>query len=498
MEHKVIIDKDGDSSGVRVRFAPSPTGHLHIGGARTALYNWLFARGRGGAFVLRLEDTDLARSTGEAVRQIIGSLRWLGLDWDEGPEAGGGFGPYRQTERAAFYRQAVDRLIEEGKAFYCYCSPEELEAQRMKARAEGRPVVYQGTCRWLTEAAAEKFKDEGRSPAIRLKIPVAGKTVVRDIVRGDVEFDNTQLGDFIIVRSSGAPTYNFAAAVDDTAMKISHVIRGDDHLPNTPRQLLLLEALGEKPPRYAHLPLILGPDRSPLSKRHGDVSVDEFRARGFLPEAIRNYLALLGWSYDAATTIFSTEDLVARFSLKRVSSTAAVFDPDKLMWMNGHYIRNISEPRLAEYIEDYLEHTGLEGMPGTDGRPQVSDLVPLVQEKMKTLADFATLTDFFFLPVQFEEKALVRLKEGDKAAEILQTVAGILGSLPEFDTESLDVSLRAAASRMKIRVGKFLEPVRIAVSGKQITPGMFETLSVLGRELSIARIRAALELIKTD
>ncbi len=493
-----VVDKrEENSASVRVRFAPSPTGHLHIGGARTALYNWLFARRHRGVFVLRLEDTDLERSTEEAVRQIIDSLRWLGLDWDEGPEVEGGFGPYRQTERAGLYRRAAERLIAEEKAFYCYCLPEELEAERTRARAAGRPVVYQGRCRGLSEADAQKLKDEGHRPAIRLKTPTAGKTVVHDIIRGAVEFDNAQLGDFILVRSSGTPTYNFAAAVDDASMKITHVIRGDDHLPNTPRQLLLMEALDLEPPKYAHLPLILGPDRSPLSKRHGDVSVDEFRSRGFLPEALRNYLALLGWSLDDKTTFFSTEDLVGKFSLERVGCTAAVFDTGKLVWMNGHYIRNMDERRLAGQIEDYVKRTRLAGLPGKAGRPRVPELTPLVQEKMKTLADFVILTDFFFLPVNFEEKALARLKSAERAVEILKATAEILSSLPVFDAESLEVSLRAAASRMSVKVGKFLEPVRIAVSGKAVTPGMFETLSVLGREKSVNRIKAAQQLLQS-
>lgn len=491
----MIDKKEEDNPGVRVRFAPSPTGHLHIGGARTALYNWLFACGQGGVFVLRLEDTDQVRSTDEAVRQIIDSLRWLGLDWDEGPEAGGNYGPYRQTQRAGLYREAARRLLAEGNAFLCYCTPAELDVERARARAEGRPVVYQGRCRGLPESEARMFEAEGRRPAVRLKTPDSGKTVVHDIIRGDVEFDNAQLGDFILVRSSGAPTYNFAAAIDDAAMKISHVIRGDDHLPNTPRQLLLMEALGENPPVYAHLPLILGPDRAPLSKRHGDVSVDEFRSRGFVPEALRNYLALLGWSYDGETTLFSTDDLVGKFSLERVGGTAAIFDSDKLVWMNGHYIRKMDPLELAGHIEKYIGGTRLKGLPGNGGKPAIADLVPLVQEKIKTLAEFVEMTDFFFLPVQFEEKALAKLRKDQKAAAALRCAAAVMEGLAKFDIASLDNGLREAAEKMELKLGKFLQPVRIAVSGKTVTPGMFETLAVLGRQESISRVRAANDML---
>lgn len=490
---------------IRVRFAPSPTGHLHVGGARTALYNWLFARSQGGVFVLRIEDTDTSRSTKEAVQQIISSLHWLGLDWDEGPgpssdegvKEKGSYGPYRQMERTKFYQQAAERLLSEGKAYRCYCTPEELEAERLRARQEGRSVVYQGRCRNLSSADEEKFQREGRKAVIRLRTPDHGKTVVRDVIRGNVEFENALLGDFILVRSNGVPTYNFAAAVDDAAMKITHVIRGDDHLPNTPRQILLFKALKETPPVYAHLPLILGRDRTPLSKRHGAVSVEEFRSKGYVREALCNYLALLGWSYDGETTLFSMSDLINKFSLERVGSTAAVFDKEKLLWMNGFYIRQMDGAELARRIGNFLESTSLAGILGKEGKPEISDLVPLVQEKMKTLADFIELTCFFFKPVEFEKAALEKLRKTSRVGEILKTAVEVLSALPRFDIENLDMALREAAAKMDIKVGKFLQPIRIAVSGKQVTPGMFETLAVLGREESVARIQSALNMLKT-
>lgn len=479
----------------RVRFAPSPTGHLHVGGARTALYNWLFARGGGGSFILRIEDTDLSRSTDENIQQIVRSMKWLGLDWDEGPEAGGDFGPYRQMERTGLYEQAATRLIETGAAYRCYCTPEEIEAERSEARAAGKAYVYGGRCRALTDAEAQTRAGEGIQPVIRLKTPQEGVTVVRDLIRGEITFENALVGDIILVRSSGVPTYNFAVAIDDSEMEITHVIRGDDHLPNTPKQILVLQSLGKEPPAYAHLPLILGHDRAPLSKRHGSASLEEFRAQGYVREALCNFLALLGWSFDAETTLFSMQELTEKFSLERVGSTAAVFDNDKLLWMNGQYIRAMEPSELADRIAQFIEDTPIKGLPGAAGSPTVAELIPLVQEKMKTLADFVELTGFFFLPLTYEEKALIKLKQDDKAPAILEAAARIIASIEPFDVPTLETELRVKAEAMEIKLGKFLQPIRIAVSGKTITPGMFETLAVLGREKSLERLTAAAQLI---
>jgi len=488
--------KSGGSGNVpRVRFAPSPTGHLHVGGARTALYNWLFARGQGGSFILRIEDTDRSRSTDESIRQIISSLGWLGLDWNEGPGVGGNFGPYRQMERVGIYQEVVDDLLARGKAYRCYCSPEDLEASRAAAKADGSPYVYDGRCRDLTDEQEQQLKADGCEATIRLRTADTGITIVRDIIKGDVEFDNSIIGDFIIVRSSGVPTYNFAVAVDDARMEVTHVIRGDDHLPNTPRQLMAFEAMGVTPPSYGHLPLILGADRTPLSKRHGASSVEEFRSQGFLREALANYLALLGWSLDGETTIIKIDDLIRNFSLDRIGKTAAVFDTEKLLWMNGHYIRSMPPGTLAERIDEYLETTTLAGLAGTDGRPTVLELAPLVQEKLKTLADFVSLTDFFFLPLVFEEKALNRLVQDHKAEPVLSEVLALLDSIEPYDLATIEAAMRTLATEMDIKLGKFLQPVRIAVSGKTITPGMFETLVVLGREKCVERINHAIEIL---
>ena len=484
-----------DNSKIRVRFAPSPTGHLHIGGARTALYNWLFARSNGGVFILRIEDTDLKRSTEENVRKITDSLEWLGLDWDEGPDRGGAHGPYRQTERLQLYTEIAETLITEGKAYRCYCTVEEIDNARDEAKRAGKPYVYGGRCSGLTEADQEAFRDEGRKPVIRLRTPADGKTVVNDIIRGEVGFENALTGDFILVRASGVPTYNLAAAVDDSLMEISHVIRGDDHLPNTPKQILILNALGRKAPFYAHLPLILGPDRTPLSKRHGSASVEELKDAGYVREAAINYLALLGWSYDEKTTLFSTQELIEKFSLKRVGSNAAVFDMNKLTWMNGVYIREMDPEELVKRIDSYIRTTRLAGLPGENGKPEIKQLVPMVKDKIKSLAEFITLTDFFFLPAEFETGAIDILKRGEGAKDILEAVRQLLPDIQPFVAAEIEKELRECAAGMDLKLGKFLQPLRIAVSGKTVTPGMFESLEVLGSAESLRRIDAAIALL---
>lgn len=477
---------------MRVRFAPSPTGHLHVGGARTALYNWLLARGTGGSFVLRIEDTDLERSTETAVKQIIDSMRWLGLDWDEGPDAGGGHGPYRQTERLEIYGQAAARLLEAGHAYRCYCTPAELQERKERLRREGKPSLYDGRCRGLSDDERQRQEESGKASVIRLRTPDQGATVINDLIRGEISFENSSIGDFILVRSNGVPTYNFAVAVDDAAMKISHIVRGDDHIPNTPRQLMVLKALGEPAPAYAHLPLILGADKTPLSKRHGSVSVEEFRRQGYLPEALVNYLALLGWSYDDRTNIFSRAELVEKFSLERVGSAAAVFDTEKLLWLNGQYIRGLDDAELARRLDEYVKDTPLAGLPGSGGRPSLASLAPHVKEKMKTLADFIDLADFFFIAPAYGPEALDKLREDDESLARLAALRDQLAALPEFSITAVEEALRAAAAAADVKLGRYLQPLRIAVSGRTITPGMFETLALLGKEETISRIDAAL------
>ncbi|MBI5166870.1 MAG: glutamate--tRNA ligase, partial [candidate division NC10 bacterium] len=379
--------------GVRVRFAPSPTGYLHVGGARTALYNWLFARHHKGTFILRIEDTDVERSTEEAAGAIVEGMTWLGLEWDEGP--------YRQAERLKLYQKYARELVEAGRAYYCYCTPEELEARRKTALAEGRSPKYDGRCRDLRE------RDKTRPHAIRLRLPQVGRTVVHDLIHGDVVFENAELDDFILLRSDGFPTYNFACVVDDSLMGITHVIRGDDHLSNTPRQVLLYQALGFSPPQFAHLPMILGPDRTRLSKRHGATSVQAYKEIGYLPEALVNYLARLGWSH-GDQEVFSREELIQYFSLEKVGKTPAVFDPAKLEWLNGHYLRSAEPARLADLLPSFWEEGGV-GRGGELARRDKSWLqgvARLFQERAKTLSELAYSTRFLFAEkIQYEGEA---------------------------------------------------------------------------------------------
>jgi glutamyl-tRNA synthetase len=413
---------------MRVRFAPSPTGALHIGGARTALYNWLLARGQDGTLVLRIEDTDRERSTPENVEQILEALRWLELDWDEGPNS--------QAERQDRHREEIARLVEEGHA----------------------------------------YEDEG---AVRLRVPDEGETVVEDAIRGEVRFPHDSIDDFVIARSDGSPLYNLAVAVDDRDMGITDVVRGEDHLSNTPRQVMILKALGEDPPRYAHLPLLLGPDGKKLSKRHGAASVQELRDAGYLPEAVRNYIALLGWGLDESTTFMTTEDLVRNFSLDRVSRSPAVFDEQKLRWMNGRYLRGLPPEELARRLE---ELTGQEGL---------RDAAEVAQEKMQTLADFWPLAGFLVERRPYDERAWEKVM-GDGAPERLRLAREALARAEPFDTEGVEEALRGLVEQLGVKPKDVFQPVRVAISGTTVSPGIFESVAALGRDEAIARIDEAL------
>jgi glutamyl-tRNA synthetase len=411
-----------------VRFAPSPTGALHIGGARTALYNWLLARGSGGAFVLRIEDTDRERSTPENVEQILGALRWLELDWDEGP--------FSQAERAERHGEQIERLIAEGHA----------------------------------------YEDDG---AVRLRVPDDGETVVTDEIRGTVTFPHCAIDDFVIRRSDGSPLYNLAVAVDDLDMGISHVVRGEDHLSNTPRQAMILEALGADPPVYAHLPLLHGTDGKKLSKRHGAASVQELRAAGYLPEAVRNYIALLGWGLDASTTFMTTGDLVKHFSLGRVSRSPAVFDEQKLRWMNGRYLRELSTTELAARLEALLGREGLE------------PAAAVAQEKMQTLADFWPLAGFLVERQPIQEAAWSKVMK-DGALERLAAARVALAAVEPFDEEGVEAALRGVVEELGVKPKEVFQPLRVAITGGTISPGIFESVTALGREEVLVRIDLAL------
>jgi glutamyl-tRNA synthetase len=414
---------------MRVRFAPSPTGALHIGGARTALYNWLVARHSGGTFVLRIEDTDRERSTPENVEQIYDALRWLELDWDEGP--------YSQAERIDRHKEEIARLLAEDHA----------------------------------------YMDEG---AVRLRVPEGGQTTVHDVIRGEIVFEHAAIDDFVIARSDGSPLYNLAVAVDDRDMGITHVIRGADHISNTPRQLMILKALGADAPTYAHLPLLHGPDGKKLSKRHGAASVQELRDQGFLPAAVRNYLALLGWGFDDSSTFFTTEELIERFTLDRVSKSPAVFDEKKLRWMNGRYLREMDQAELTRLLEERL------------GREGLSDAVAISQEKMQTLADFEPLTGFLFEERDTDEKAWSKVMR-DGAAENLARARDALARVEPFDQAGVERALTQLVDELGLKPGKLFQPVRVAITGTTVSPGIFESVALLGRERTLDRIDRALE-----
>jgi glutamyl-tRNA synthetase len=472
---------------VRVRFCPSPTGFLHVGGVRTALFNWLFARHAGGVAVLRIEDTDVSRETVGAIEQIQRSLDWLGLDFDESPAKGGPHAPYLQSERLARYREVALDLVDRGLAYRCYQTTEELEAARAAARETDDPASPTRAHRELTTAQVRAFEAEGRPGVIRFRTPVEGSTTIDDLVRGVVTWENRLLGDHVICRADGIATYQLANPLDDVHHGMTHVIRGDDLLPSTPRQVLLLEALGHAYPITAHLPQILGPDRKRLSKRHGAASVEEFRDAGYVPEAVVNYLALLGWSFDDSTEIMSIGELVERFTIERVNASPGVFDHAKLAWMNGVHLRALPGADYARGLRSYLAGAG---SPLAD-RPELDDAVPLVQEKIATFAEFEEFAGFLFRPVLYDEAAWQKVVATPSAGALLDSTVELLASLDPFDVDGVDVALRAVCEHHDVKPRVGLLPARVAISGRTVSPGLFESIVQLGREESLARLRAA-------
>jgi glutamyl-tRNA synthetase len=462
------------SRDVRVRFAPSPTGHLHVGGARTALFNWLFARHHGGTFILRIEDTDRSRSTEENIDAIVDALRWLGLDWDEGPPAPG----YRQTERFDLYRAQAQRLLAAGRAYYCDCPPEQLEAQRKAAEARKETFRYAGRCRDRGLAAG----------ALRLRIADAGTTVVHDIIHGPVAFDHQQLDDWILVRTDGTPTYNFCVVVDDVDMRISHVIRGNDHLSNTPKQVLCYEALGDPAPAFAHVSMILGADRARLSKRHGATSVQAYREQGILPEALVNYLARLGWSH-GDQEIFTRAELVERFDIKDVSSSGAVFDQAKLEWLSQEYIKATDGARLAALVRPFLVEAGL---PAPDDTRLAAMLVTL-RERARTLREMVEVGRFYFArPASYEDTARARLFT-PAGAERLGVLLERLQAVEPFTAPALEALYRELAAALGLKLVDLAQLTRLAVAGRTASPPLFDVLALLGREEVLERLYGALE-----
>ena len=487
---------------VRVRFAPSPTGKLHIGGARTAIYNWAFARANGGTFILRIDDTDPTRSTDENTQVILRAMRWLGLDWDEGPEVGGDYGPYFQTERLDVYRDAARKLVDEGRAYYCFCTPEKLEADRKAAQERHDPFQgYQRTCRDIDPAEAQRRVDAGEPYTIRIKVPQdRSDVVVHDAVHGDVTFNARELDDFIIFRSDGTPTYNFATVVDDADMGITHIIRGDDHLSNTPRQVMVYEALGAPVPVFAHISMILGADGKKLSKRHGATSVEEYRDAGYLSDAFVNYLALLGWALDGETTIVPRDVLASRFSLDHVSKNPATFDPEKLDWVNGQYLQAMDDSTFSsEVLMPQLVAAGLEteGAPAHDSawydllssllKPRTT-LAPQVVEKARFLYEGDEVT--------LDEKSVSKniAKEGvsaclEAAREALEAI-----DADGWHAEAIDAALEELPERLGVGKRKVVQAVRVAECGNQVSPPLGASMELLGRDASLARLTRAMPL----
>ncbi|HLB45083.1 MAG TPA: glutamate--tRNA ligase [Candidatus Limnocylindrales bacterium] len=497
-------------SAIRCRIAPSPTGPLHIGTARTALFNFLFARRHGGTFVLRLEDTDVARSTLEYERDILEQLHWLGLEWDEGPEvaglpARGPYGPYRQMQRLERYAAAAERLLEADKAYHCYCTRDELEADRLAQEKAHQPPHYVGRCAHLSANERRAKEAAGLRPVVRFRVG-EGVVAFDDIVRGRVEIDTTALGgDLIIVRSDGTPLYHFTVVVDDADMAISHVIRGEDHLSNTPKHILLFRALGTEVPQFAHLPLILNPDRTKMSKRKSQTAVADYRAQGYIPEAFVNFLALLGWSSGSEEEIFSLDELAARFDLDRVQSGGAVFDRERLVWLNGQWIRKLGEDELLERALPFLvaavEARLATGVPGRV--PTAEDLRPLmamVRERMPTLAGVGEMLDFLFVDELRVEPEMLVPKHWDAAttSAALTAARGVIAEVGQvsFEADELEGPLRRLAQVRGWKVGDLFMAIRVTVTGKTATPPLFDTLVALGYERTLERLdaaRAALE-----
>jgi glutamyl-tRNA synthetase len=467
---------------VRVRFAPSPTGHLHIGSVRTALFNWLFAQHHKGKFILRIEDTDLKRSTVKWVKSILDALLWLGIQWDEGP--------YYQSKRFHLYREYAERMIKDGTAYRCYCTKEDLEKRRKERLKKRVTLIYDGRCRELRKEEIEIFEKEKRPFVVRLATP-PGITTIEDLIHGKKEFDNSLIGDFILMKSDATPSYNFACVVDDITMEITHVIRGDDHLSNTPRQLLIYKALGASPPFFAHLPMILGPDRKRLSKRHGATSIDYYRKKGYLPEALINYLALLGWGTFDSQQIFTKEELISKFSLDRVSGAPAIFDIYKLRWMNGHYIASLNIDQLSELLVPYLGKW-TEKI-DRRGEKWFKKLVSIYQVRIKTLEEFAKEGDFFFKERISILKDAEEILKGKDVPKILKFAKEVIGSLEPFEVETIEKEIRGLSKRLGLKAGEVIHPIRVAITGRRSSPPIFDTIYLIGKEKTLIRLNRILK-----
>jgi glutamyl-tRNA synthetase len=483
----------------RVRFAPSPTGYLHVGGARTALFNWLFARRHGGTFVLRIEDTDVERSSEEMVGGILDGLRWLGLDWDEGPLVGGPYVPYFQSERLERYRAMAERLVANGSAYYCYCTPDEIKSKRAAAEEAGAAWRYDRTCSALGAEEIASRESRRMPRAIRVRVP-AGQTTFDDLVHGPIAFDGANIEDFVVLRSDGHPTYHLSVVADDVEMAITHVVRGDDHISNTPKQILLYRAIDAPLPRFAHVPLILGPDKKRLSKRHGATSVMEYARLGYLPEAMVNFLARLGWSPGSTEQeLFTRDELVAAFALEGIGGGDAVFNIEKLDWLNAQHIARLTPDDLAMRVKPWLEAAGLWQDDFLGSRQAwFFAVLELLRPRAKRLGDFVEVGKFFLTDgVQYDPAAVDKHLRAEGMAELLAALDAAFATVASFDAVSVEAALRGVAEASGVKAAALIHAVRVALTGKTVSPGLFEVASLLGRERTRERLAAARRLIST-
>jgi glutamyl-tRNA synthetase len=480
---------------IRVRFAPSPTGYLHVGGARTALFNWLFARRHGGTFVLRIEDTDAERSSWEMVSGIVDGLRWLGLDWDEGPDIGGPHAPYFQSQRLDKYRGMAERLVAQGHAYCCYCTPEAIKARREAAEAEEGGWKYDRACCALTPEQSAALEVSGTPRAIRFKVP-GGETSFDDLVHGAIRFDNANVEDFVVLRSDRQPTYHLSVVVDDIDMEITHVVRGDDHISNTPKQLLLYEAFGQRAPKFAHVPLILGPDKKRLSKRHGATSVMEYQRQGYVAPAMVNFLALLGWSPGNDQELFTRDELIQAFTLEGISGGNAVFNPEKLDWFNQQHLIRLADEEIARLLEPLLREQGLwRPEYETAMRSWLLGAIALLKSRVRRLGQFIDEGAFFFEDsIQYDERAVAKHLSGAGSRDLLAAVKARLETVEPFAAATLEHAVRSLGEERGVKAGTLIHATRVAVTGRAVSPGLFEVLELLGRRRAIARISAAMPL----
>jgi len=482
---------------IRLRFAPSPTGYLHIGSARTAFFNWLFAKKKSGKFILRIEDTDIERNREETVGTILDSMKWLGMDWDEGPDIGGDFGPYRQSQRLDIYKKLSEKMLEEGKAYICFCTPGQISEDREKALKTGKFYKYDRKCANLSKNEINRRINEDEKYSIRILVPQDKTLFFKDNVYGNFKINCSNIEDFILIRSNGIPTYNFSAAVDDCLMQISHIIRGEDHLSNTPKQLLIYDALNFSYPDLTHLPMILASDGQKLSKRHGSISIEAYRKDGFLPEAVLNYIALLGWAYDDKTTIFSVDEMMEKFELKSINKKAPKFDYEKLLYLNGYYIRNLKEDKLQEILlSDIISKNRILREKPDLLKEKLPEIIPITKERIKTITEFEKILLPFFNEVAYSDDAKnYFIKKDVNAKEIIFQSIKTLKNISDFSVSNIEAGLKNIAVDMNINFKKVAEVLRIAIWGEPVSPPLFETIKIIGREVSVSRLEYYLEII---